>query len=152
MKQSLNECRGKKAISVALSLVGNYCHCQQWYMLNHPIYALYMHIWCSPPPSLSPSNRHVVDTTRHQPNFQFFCFLVSFYGTFSCFATHAPSFDRLYGPYISSAICLFSKSDIAVTFRNQNHVLIPINLCLCVQLPKIPSLGTAIKMIYVLPM
>lgn len=74
-----------------------------------------MHIWCNPLPLLCLSHWHVAHTTRHQPNFWFFFF----YGRFSCFATYALKSDRLYEPYISIAICLKSKYDIALTFRGR---------------------------------
>lgn len=66
----------------------------------------------SPRFSFSHGTHHQTSTKRCS-----FIFRVSFYGTFSCFATHVPTSNTLYGPYISSAICPWSKIDFGVTFR-----------------------------------
>lgn len=83
-----------------------------------PVKPLNVYYKCTYGAAPSPFCVFLTDTWRTQPDINpIFCSF--FYGRFSCFATYALKFDRLYEPYTSIAICLESKFDIALTFRGR---------------------------------
>lgn len=83
-----------------------------------PVKPLNIYYKCTYGAAPSPFCVFLTDTWRTQPDINQI-FGSFFYGRFSCFATYALRFDRLYEPYISIAICLESKCDIALTFRGR---------------------------------